>query len=255
MPDLVMEDARLQRIIDRVGASGVPEIEIIKRARQGGPRLGIFPSSFNPVTVAHVELIRKSARDFSLDETLALAGKANADKNDYDCSLEDRLGMLVSAFADDDRISVGLSSHAYFSDMLEALEAAYGENNLFYFIVGFDTFERVLDPEDRYTSKYHRKFSDRRHALEHLFSEGHFIVASRAGAGCDQLRELIEGEPLSIKERVHFLDLPAEMADRSATEVRSRLRQGLSVTGLVPADVEQYIKRHGLYKPDGARWL
>jgi nicotinate-nucleotide adenylyltransferase len=243
-----MEHGPLNRIIEQVGASGVPEIEIIKRATLSGPRPGVFPSSFNPTTIAHVELMRRAAREFSLGETLALAGKANADKADYDCSLEDRLGMLISAFAGDDRVSVGLSSHAYFSDMLDALNRAYAEPEDFYFIVGFDTFERVLDRQDRYTAKYHRRFRDRREALEYLMSQSHFIVAARAGAGYAHLRDLIEGEPELLEGRVHFLDLAAELAELSATEVRTRLREGLEVTGLVPAEVEEYIERHGLYR-------
>ena len=248
-----MGHGSLKQIIERVGASGVPEIEIIKRAGQSGPRLGLFPSSFNPTTVAHVELIGRAAREFSLDETVAIAGKANADKASYDCPLEDRLEMLASAFSGDDRISVGLSSHPYFPDMLDALARAYTGDREFYFIVGFDTFERVLDPEDRYRAKYYRKFDSRRHALEYLFSKCDFVVAARAGAGLSHTRALIEGEAGLLEGRVHFLDLPAEIAERSATEVRHRLREGLSITGLVPPEVEQYIDRRGLYKTGGAQ--
>jgi nicotinate (nicotinamide) nucleotide adenylyltransferase len=248
-----MGHGSLKQIIEKVGASGVPEIEIIKRASLSGPRPGLFPSSFNPATVAHVELIRRAAREFSLDETMAIAGKANADKTSYDCPLEDRLEMLASAFSRDTSVSVGLSSHAYFPDMLDALVPAYPADMDFYFIVGFDTFERVLDPGDRYRSKYHRQFDSRRHALEYLFSRSHFIVAARAGAGYSQVRALISRETAPLEGRVHFLDLPAELAEQSATEVRRRLREGLSITGLVPPEVEQYIKQRGLYKSTGAQ--
>ena len=70
-------------------------IKIIERAEATGPRLGVFASSFNPPTTAHVELIQRAAEAFSLDEILALAGKTNADKLEYECSLEDRLAMLT----------------------------------------------------------------------------------------------------------------------------------------------------------------
>ena len=243
-----MLHSSLKRMIEETGASGVPEIEIIRRAKQSGPSLGVFPSSFNPITVAHIEIIRRAAREFSLAETLALAGKANADKADYDCPLEKRLQMLFYAFEEDDPVSIGLSSHAYFSDMLEALERVYTGHTDFYFIVGFDTFERVLDPEDRYTAKYHRRFTDRIEALEYIFSRSHFIVAGRAGAGENDLRALIKAESATLADRTHFLDLPMEIAERSATEVRSRLREGLEVHGLVPDEVERYINRRGLYK-------
>src|SRR5258708_7520729 len=53
-----------------------PNVELIKHADMSGPRIGVFASSFNPVTIAHAELVRRAAVEFSLDEMLALAGRA-----------------------------------------------------------------------------------------------------------------------------------------------------------------------------------
>ena len=41
--------------------------------------------------------MQRAARALELHETLALAGVANADKTNYECALEDRLAMLLSA--------------------------------------------------------------------------------------------------------------------------------------------------------------
>jgi nicotinate-nucleotide adenylyltransferase len=248
--DLDSRLARLRRVVGREARQGEPHIELIKRAdlfsTSGGPRLGVFASSFNPITVAHLELMRRAIAEFSLDEVLALAGRANADKQQYECALEDRLQMLVLALGDADRISVGLSSHAFYVDMLDALAPFYGESDL-HFIVGFDTFERVLDPEDRYTSRYHHRFSSRVAALRHLFSRSRFIVAGRAGAGLDDVHALLAAEPAEFGERVFYLDFPSDLGERSATEVRAARRAGQSVTGLVPPAVEAYIAARGLY--------
>jgi nicotinate-nucleotide adenylyltransferase len=35
----------------------------------------------------------------------------------------------------------------------------------------------------------------------------------------------------------------------SATDIRHRLREGVSVAGLLPPAVIEYIRRHGLYSP------
>jgi nicotinic acid mononucleotide adenylyltransferase len=116
-----------------------------------------------------------------------------------------------------------------------------------HFIVGFDTFERVLDVQDRYTGRYYRAFSGRREALEHLFARSKFIVAGRAGAGSESVRKLIEPEPAVPADRILYLDFPADLGELSSTEVRTRRREGRPITALVPAPVEEYISQHRLY--------
>jgi nicotinate (nicotinamide) nucleotide adenylyltransferase len=231
----------------RIDELSEPHIEIIKRAKAMGPKLGVFASSFNPPTIAHVELIRRAARTFTLDQTIVLAGRANADKVDYECPLEDRIEMVKLAFADDNHISIGVSSHAFFVDMVDALKRVYSPGTDLHFIVGFDTFERVLDPQNQYTSRYHRSFNDRAEALGHLFDRSSFIVAGRAGAEWDSVRLLTECEPALPEERVLYLDFPSDLGELSATEVRDRRRSGKSITGLVPELVERYILEHALY--------
>jgi nicotinate-nucleotide adenylyltransferase len=248
-----METSRLREIIARVeSASGQPHIEFVKRAGATTRclttnRLGVFASSFNPTTVAHVELMRLASEHFSLDETLALAGRANADKTDYDCSLEDRLQMLALAFEGDERVSIGLCSHAFFVDTVEALASAYGRETDLHFVVGFDTFERVIDCEDKYTQRYHRKFNARVEALGYLFERSRLVVAGRAGAGYGEVRGMVERELGDFAERVLYLETPAQIGEMSASEVRSRVRAGLSIDGLVPSAVAAYINERGLY--------
>jgi nicotinate (nicotinamide) nucleotide adenylyltransferase len=242
-----MDPNRVREIIEHVDLRGEPHIEIVERAKQTGPRLGVFASSFNPPTIAHVELIQRAAEAFSLDEILALAGKTNADKLEYECSLEDRLAMLTLTFAAEPRVSIGLSSHAFYVDMIDALERAHSAETDLHFIVGFDTFERVLDREDRYTKRYHQGFSDRLEALDYVFARSSFIVAGRAGAGLHSVRLLVEREPAVPPDRVLYLDFPADLGELSATEVRKRRRTGRPINGLVPATVEEYIQEHGLY--------
>jgi nicotinate (nicotinamide) nucleotide adenylyltransferase len=236
-----------ENILRGVDAGDPPRIDLIER-RRIGDKLAVFASSFNPVTIAHVELIHRAAEQFSLDETLALAGVTNADKREYECSLEDRLTMLQLAFADDPRVSIGLSSHAFYVDMIEALDRVCAPGTDLHFVVGFDTFERVLDRDDRYTRRYHRSFSDRAEALQHLFSRSRLIVAARAGGGLGELRALIEREAAEIGERILILDFPSELGNRSATEVRTRVAKGLPIAGLVPESVERYISKRELYR-------
>ena len=247
---------RFTQIIESASANKKPTIQFIKQSQANQSpqslltkckRLGIFASSFNPITTAHIELMRQAKEYFSLDETLALAGMANADKSAYECSIEDRLLMLELALNDDTQTSIGLSSHAFFVDMLDALDAVYDSQTELHFIVGFDTFERVLDPEDKYTKLYYGNFTDRNEALEFLLTRSRFIVAGRKGANHKDVYALALQLPAKISERVSYLDFPDDLAEQSATAVRLRLREGLSINGLVPAIVERYINERSLY--------
>ncbi|HEY7547400.1 MAG TPA: hypothetical protein VID27_21065 [Blastocatellia bacterium] len=241
-----MEDERIKNIIERVSSSREPTIEFIRRA-PSGTRVSVFASSFNPTTTAHIELMRLAAAQFSLDETIALAGAANADKSRYESLLEDRLAMLALALEADNHASVGLSSHAYFVDMTEALFRVLLPETDLHFIIGFDTFERVLDIEDKYTARYHQRFANRREAIDWLLARCRLIVAPRADFGEREIRALAERENLAA-DRILSLAAPADLGERSATEVRARVRAGESIAGLVPPSVERYILERSLYR-------
>jgi nicotinic acid mononucleotide adenylyltransferase len=190
--------------------------------------------------------MRLASAQFSLDEIIALAGAANADKSRYECSLEDRLMMLALALESDARASIAISSHAYFVDMAEALMHCAPETDL-HFIIGFDTFERVLDAEDRYRAKYHQRFATRREAIEWLLARCRLIVAPRAGFREREIRALVEREGLAA-DRISFLSAPGDLGERSATQVRSRASRGESISALVPPRVERYVLEKGLYR-------
>ena len=107
--------------------------------------LGVFPSSFNPLTVSHVELIKRALFEFSMDEILLVLDKKTLDKDFFGATLEDRLLMLRIYCRSKMKLSVGLSSHGLFVDKIIALRNIYSKENDIYFIVGFDTLVRILD--------------------------------------------------------------------------------------------------------------
>jgi nicotinate (nicotinamide) nucleotide adenylyltransferase len=250
----VDERDHLTETIARIQESSSPAIGLVRQSAAASPRrVGVFASSFNPVTCAHLELMNRSAQAFDLDDVLAIAGVANADKTHYDCSLEERLSMLLLA-GDEAAFPIGVSSHAYFVDMIEALEAIYPNKPKVYFILGFDTFSRVVDRNDLYSRRYHRQFRDSSEALCYLVGKSHLVVAGRAGAGFDNVNELIGAKDQTVRDRVHYIDLPVDIAERSSTEVRERVRMRQSITDLVPLGVERFVLEHGIYNPEKGRY-
>src|SRR5262245_65320755 len=115
----------LTEIIEELAAAPEPRIMLVRTLGGSGHMLGVFASSFNPPTLAHDELISAARDQSSLDEVLALATIPNADKSSYDCSLEDRVSMMRQAFDSSQAISIGLCSHAFFVDMIEAIDRLF----------------------------------------------------------------------------------------------------------------------------------
>lgn len=235
-------------IIEKAQLGVKPEIDFINDAGLNCQRLGIFGSSYNPVTMAHLELMRRASEAFHLDRMLALAGIANADKTDYDCSLEMRIQMLALVTRDNPQYDIGISSHPYFVDQLDALLALYPNGTEFYFIMGLDTFERIVDREDKYTKFYHRRFANRAESLDYLLHHSSLIVASRAGAGLSEVQALIELLPETTRYKIYYLEFPADLGEQSATRVRQKVRAGESITGLIHPAVERFIDEHQLYR-------
>lgn len=218
-----------------------PRIDFLLRAERGireaGGKLGVFASAFDPLTRAHLEILERAEQ--RMDEVLLLADRQNADKQSSHASLEDRLYMLLEFFRDQDRVSLGLSSHPLFLDKLRALKKAYPPETSFYFLVGYDTIVRILD------KKYYR---DREAALEELFRDSHFLVAPRAGRGKEDLVRLLQmAENERFREKVHPLEISEFASSLSSTLAREKLRRGEDARDLVPDRILELIRELKLY--------
>lgn len=239
----------IKNIITKLVNAESPTIEVIRRSGETikvGGRLGVFPASFNPLTVAHAAIVAGARKSFRLDEVLLLPGITNADKREYEASLEDRVAMLLAAFEADPTISIGVASHAFFVDLALAVGQVYDAPDL-YFIAGSDTLARTLDRDGRYYRRYFKPYPDRLEALEDLFSQSRFIVAARGEFTREDLDKLFVGEERKFLDRVDYLDLSEDARRISATDVRNRVRAGLPITALVPEVVARYLEARRLY--------
>jgi nicotinic acid mononucleotide adenylyltransferase len=239
----------LHEAVRALPLNGPPVIEIVKRAEHGirnkkGGTLGVLPASFNPPTAAHEALIKEAGAIVPLDEILLVVDQQAMDKEQIAAPGEDRLLMLLAIFGDDARISLGISNRGLFLEKVEAVHTVYpGCDTQIHFIVGYDTIVRVLDP------KY---YADRDQALRALFARARFLVANREGYDERDLRELFgleENRPFAAQ--VLPLTLSPTLTHISSTLVRRRLAEGKSVHGLVPAKLQQFLRKQGIYGRQG----
>ena len=118
-------------------------------------------------------------------------------------------------------------------DKVEAIGPHYPVGTRLAFIVGFDTLVRLFDP------KY---YADPRASLTSLFGASKFIVANRAPDPPEAVASfLARPEVAPYAHRIRVIQLPADIAAMSASEVRRRLACGEPITGLIPSEIQPLV--------------
>ena len=238
------EYRRLERLVDQLDPNGDPQICCVYRAarpiKAGGRRLGIFSGSFNPPTIAHIEMIEAAQKKYDLDEILLILARANVDKGVFGLSLADRLLMLKLYALNREDFSVAACSHGKFIEKIEAIKPAYPPSTHFSFIVGYDTFVRLFDP------KY---YTDLHGALEALFDQCRFIVANRQEYDLAAVKQVMEtSDYRRYAKCIDLIELPEFYAEISSTDIRTQIQAGNSVDHLVPSEVQEFLKAVHAYR-------
>ena len=190
-------------------------------------RVALFGGSFDPPHRGHIAVAMAAADAFRLDRVLfAPVGLQPLKRNAVSAPFADRLAMAGLACGADDRLMASDvdapkkdGTPNYTVDTLAELQMEMPGVE-FFALVGLDAF---LD-------------MGRWREPERLRALAEWIVVTRPGYAVDTA---------SGGGRVHLLETVHE--DVSATEVRQRLRDGLSCEGLIPEAVLGYIGEHGLY--------
>jgi nicotinate-nucleotide adenylyltransferase len=184
-------------------------------------RLGILGGTFDPIHLGHLILGEAAREQLGLDSVLFVpAGTQWRKANREIAPAEHRVAMVELAVADNpafevSTVEVERQGPSYTADTLEEL-AETPDAELF-LVLGKDAYEDLpnwVRPE----------------RIRELAT---LAVAARNG-------ENVTVEPPAVR-----LEMPE--VGISATEVRQRVVAGRTIRYLVPAPVEAYIRKHGLY--------
>ncbi len=216
-------------------------------------RVGLLGGTFDPIHLGHLHAAEAAACRFGLAPVLIIPSYAPPHKDGRTgAPAEDRFRMVELACVGrpglvPSRLEVEARETSYSIITLGKVRRLYPAARLF-FIVGADAFREIETWRD-----YERVLEDCR-----------WIVTDRPGSRLDDIRGILGGR---LRDRMRELG-PGEVAtdelvesagifllrvdalDISATEIRRRVRAGESVAGLVPAGVEDYIRRRGLYRSE-----
>jgi nicotinate-nucleotide adenylyltransferase len=196
----------------------------------GGRCVGIMGGTFDPIHLGHLVTAEQARADLDLDEVVFIPAGRPWQK-DGTTPGEHRYLMTVLATAANPAFSVSRAEvdrdgHTYTVDTLRRMRARLPDDRI-YFITGADAILSILTWKD----------------AEECLRLADFVAASRPG---HDLRPL---EAVDLTSRVRVLDVPALAI--SSTDIRERFAKGRSVSYLIPREVEQYARKHGLYSTVG----
>lgn len=192
----------------------------------------IFGGSFNPVHNDHLRLAERFLSDYSLDKVIFIPTYVTPLKDN--ASIADsshRLAMCRLAVDGFDRFEVSdmeirREGVSYTADTVAALK---NPSDDLFLIVGADMFMTL----------------DRWHDCRFIFENAVILAAVRDGIDALRLSEKYEElKPLGC--RAYFSKTP--VGGISSTLIRKRVKRGESISSLVPAQVEKYIREKGLYR-------
>ena len=180
--------------------------------RIDGGRVGILPGSFNPPTIAHMELAGAAQRRFDLDHVVFSLSSAIVDKERLEgLCREDRLLLLSLMAQQHPWAAVAVVNRGLYSEQVPAFRSAFGGGADLWFIVGMDKVLQIFDP------KY---YDDRDRALNALFAHARLIAANREDWGGEELRALLEEPRNALDTRTG--SIPWRFPPTSRTSPRAR---------------------------------
>jgi nicotinate-nucleotide adenylyltransferase len=185
-------------------------------------KVGILGGSFNPVHNSHIKIARRAIESKFVDEVWMMPCR-NHPLDKIVAGINHRVNMISRAIMTIDKvklceIELEKEGTSYTYQTLRELRRRYSDD--FYIIIGSDLLQQI----------------NRWHGYEMLRQEGKFLVFSR------------KGYPILNPGLCIGAEISVEEDNISSTKVRQRVKEGKSISDLVPKSVEDYILKKGLYK-------
>ena len=185
-------------------------------------RIGIFGGSFNPIHTGHIALARQLRQLAALDEVWLMVSPQNPLKQGVDDLLDDRLRYGLARIALHGEKGIEASDYelhlprpSYTWTTLQRLKADYPDHT-FILLIGGDNWQH-----------FHQWYR-----ADDIVRDYHVVVYPRRGS-----------ETAFAERPEHVKVVEAELLDVSSTEIRQRVRAGQPISGLVPASIENIVRR------------
>ncbi len=197
-------------------------------------KIGVIGGTFDPIHNGHLIIAEETRARLNLTEVLFVpAGQPWLKANSPVAAVDHRLEMVCLAIADRpyftlSTVDIDRPGPSYTIDTLAELQSQFGAGTELFLITGWDSLAEL----------------PQWHEPTRLITMCHLVAVPRPGYRRPKLKSLEASIP-GISKRVMLMDKPE--IDISASVIRDRVAQGLSIRHLVPEPVNRYIKQHGLY--------
>jgi nicotinate-nucleotide adenylyltransferase len=214
-------------------------------------RIALVGGTFDPVHRAHIEIAEIARARLDIDHVWLVPSHIPPHRPTSPvASAFQRFAMVALAIAEHPGLRAGEieleeSGPSFTARTLARLaEEGYAPSQIF-FVTGADAFAEIETWRD----------------YPALLDRAHFFVVSRPGSPVAVLptrlptlapRMMDTTVPLRVPAQPSILLVDAATSDVSSTEIRRRLAAGLPLDGMVPAAVENFARRHQLYRSAGS---
>lgn len=198
-------------------------------------RIGIFGGTFSPIHIGHLMLAQRARDEYELDRVLIvpngnpphknkngiLDGRHRADM--VSLSIADEKGMELYEY------ELELTEPGYTSDTLAHIREEIPADE-YYFIVGADSLD----------------YMDQWHEPQSIFDNAIILVAPRGSLDFEEIQLKIASLQERFQARIELLHVPN--VEISSSWIRETVQKGYTIRYYVTPEVEEYIKREGLYQ-------
>ena len=210
-------------------------VETARMSENKSERIGVFGGSFDPVHMGHLTIAQDAVEQLELDRLIFVPAAVPPHKQG--CTLaEGRHRLAMLELATEANLSFEVSDMelqrgglSFTVDTMTQIQADHPGAELF-FIVGLDSLTILHSWRN----------------VGKLLEMCTVVPFARGGEDAARVAAQIqlpgdwETRLLERMIRIHEIEI-------SASEIRMRLAEGLSIRYLVPPEVEMYIAEHGLY--------
>ena len=199
-------------------------------------KIGIMGGTFDPIHYGHLVTAEAAREEFRLDKVVFVPSGNPPHKKSKPISRGvDRVNMTVLAIANNPCFEVSdielvRDGYTYTVDTLKEFIKTYGEKNQFFFITGADAVMEILTWKDVST----------------ILKLCRIVSAYRPGSDIEKFKSMVEELERVYKSNIHLIEVPALAI--SSTEIRRRVKMGITIKYLLPEKVEKYILEKGLYR-------
>lgn len=214
----------------------------------GSKKIGILGGTFNPIHMGHIKAARTVIKKFNLDKILFIPSYIPPHKKNSHIALPQHRFNMVRLALDNypnlipSCIEIDAEEKSYSVITLDKIKKSNPEARIF-FILGIDAFLEIDTWKD----------------YKDLLENYSFIVISRPGFYLKDAKQIIGGKyknkMVEIRSHINTEDMECydfflfhmDSPDIASSDIREKIKKGDSIHGMVPKNVEKYIKENKLY--------